>query len=324
MSSYALNQEIDLFYWPGPQNARASWSSGRTNYLHKSLRTAGQELMQWAREGSTEYVLLWSPLQELPSTQALNELVGSGADAVHCGLTWRLDKLWPNLDLVVHNWSMLNAPADQVSTNWRLSLGACLLRREMFLQSGGLDASFRSLTGAGLEFGYRCLKLGAIIEHHPRLWPSQRKVKAPDFSSKLLKQDFYRFMVRHYGMRWARYTAVRCGVANLSLRGELSALRHAVRTCAQVPAPESKASSIWCAPPAVDNLLLQKANVSAIIPTLGRYPYLPEAIDSLRSQSIVPREVIVIDQNPPEARNPQVYESYSDLNLRVIWQDETG
>ncbi|HEX2205698.1 MAG TPA: glycosyltransferase family 2 protein, partial [Longimicrobium sp.] len=73
------------------------------------------------------------------------------------------------------------------------------------------------------------------------------------------------------------------------------------------------------APPEV-----RRAEVSVVIPTLGRYPYLPAALESLRAQTVRPREVVVVDQNPAEERRPEVYEGWDDLGLRVVWQDERG
>jgi glycosyltransferase involved in cell wall biosynthesis len=64
--------------------------------------------------------------------------------------------------------------------------------------------------------------------------------------------------------------------------------------------------------------------ISVIIPTLGRYDYIGGALDSLLNQTIVIHEVIVIDQNPPEARQPKRYEGYEKINLKIIWQNERG
>ena len=43
--------------------------------------------------------------------------------------------------------------------------------------------------------------------------------------------------------------------------------------------------------------------ISIIIPTVNRYPYLWEFLSQLRTQTIAPYEIIVVDQTPEISRN---------------------
>src|SRR5690606_14363709 len=66
------------------------------------------------------------------------------------------------------------------------------------------------------------------------------------------------------------------------------------------------------------------AKVTVLIPTLERYPYLHTVLDQLRSQTVPPHEVVVVDQTPREERDLAYRETFADLPLTVIEQDQPG
>lgn len=217
--------------------------------------------------------------------------------------------------MVRTDWSMLNASATLPSSSWRVGLGSCLVRRDTWRNIGGFDTAYETHAAAGLDWGRRCLAHGALIEHRPELVSYARTDAEP-----LERRDVYTYFLRHHGLRWAQYVAMR-----ETLRGGLTELRSLASARARVashPAPTSR--RCWRAEANDLEKRLRDASVSVIIPTLGRYPYLPGALDSLRRQTVRPREVIVVDQNPPDERQPATYEGYEELGLRVIWQDERG
>lgn len=256
----------------------------------------------------------------MPDPILIAHYIREGLDVVHCGLKQGLGGVWPSLQLLVHNWSMINAPTDKPSGSWRLGLETCLIRRDLLCELSGIDTAFTSRSGAGLEFGYRCLKMGALVEHRPELCIAAAKER----TTEPPVQDLYTFVLRHFGARWAKYLLARRGLERLSWLSERRSLRRAMQSCAAESAPAATAKPVWYGAVFADKEALGRTPVTAIIPTLGRYPYLPEALNSLRRQTIRPREVIVVDQNPRDARQPRLYESFADLNLKVIWQDERG
>ena len=311
---------IDLLRWSTPDASaapRATWAHGDVGGLGPSWRVGSDQLSRWARASNAEYGLLWSGSEPPPSPEVLTALVASDLDVAHAGLVEGLDKAMPDLDMVVADWSMINASASSPSSSWRVGLGACLVRRSVWSNLGGLDAAYQTFAGAGLDWGRRCLNNGALVEHRPELAHGSLPtfLESPDDAC-----DLYTYLLRHHGLKWARYVAVRRGLrSGLEERRLLNRARAYV---AAVPAPG--AVHAWRPLPSDIDSKVRAADVSVIIPTLGRYPYLPDALESLRRQTVRPREVVVVDQNYPEARQPATYEGYEDLNLRVVWQDERG
>jgi len=69
---------------------------------------------------------------------------------------------------------------------------------------------------------------------------------------------------------------------------------------------------------------LATARVTVLIPTLDRYPYLHVVLENLRSQTVRPHEVIIIDQTAKEKRDLTIREKFGDLPLVLMYQDEPG
>jgi glycosyltransferase involved in cell wall biosynthesis len=64
--------------------------------------------------------------------------------------------------------------------------------------------------------------------------------------------------------------------------------------------------------------------VSVLIPTVDRYPYLRVLLNQLRFQTVPPCDIVVIDQTSCEGRDRSLSRDFSDLPLRIIYQDEAG
>jgi glycosyltransferase involved in cell wall biosynthesis len=293
---------------------------GKTGNLDTSVELASEQLTRWANHSDADYLLLWSCSQCLPEESALQKIIEEGIDLAHCGLKQGIGELWPSLSLLLLDWGLINGPKNQASSSWRVGLGACLIRRDLIIQLGSLDTAFLSKRGAGLEFGYRCLEKGALVEYRPELVP----VELPINSTELALQDLYVFLLRHFKRHWSKYIAIRRSLSGIRGFSEVRAFRKARARCLLIPAPKGIGQKVWYSNSAPNLPTLFKMPVSVIIPTLGRYPYLADALKSMRRQTIKPYEVIVIDQNPLELRQPDVYKAFGDLNLKIIWQDRQG
>jgi glycosyltransferase involved in cell wall biosynthesis len=61
-----------------------------------------------------------------------------------------------------------------------------------------------------------------------------------------------------------------------------------------------------------------------LIPTVDRYPYLRKLLDQLRTQTVTPLEVLVLDQTRRELRAADLAAEYPDLPLRYFALDRAG
>jgi glycosyltransferase involved in cell wall biosynthesis len=311
---------LDLLLFGDPYVEGLNWQYGECACLKiEDEKMRIQEINSWAESSQSDYLLLWNKAQYLPEPEVLFSIMERGVDIAHCGLKQGLDAYFEDLCLLGFSWDKLNAPAEIVNTSWRLGLEACLLRRKLFLSMSGLDTVFNSQAGAGLEFGYRSLKLGAIIEYRPEICKEKLLASVPEPST----HDFYCFVLRHFGLVWGSYVFFRRMGRTVNWVNEIRSWRSAHEICKIKQANWSlEKNSIHTTPGSAP--LDHSYRVSVIIPTLGRYEYIPGALKSLLEQTVPIDEVIVVDQNLPAVRQPEIYKGYEKLNLRVIWQDERG
>ena len=65
--------------------------------------------------------------------------------------------------------------------------------------------------------------------------------------------------------------------------------------------------------------------VSVVLPTLGRYELLDGVLNELADQTVPPTQVVVVDQNDPDKRDPAFYDRHKKhLPLEVVFQDVRG
>jgi GT2 family glycosyltransferase len=198
--------------------------------------------------------------------------------------------------------------------NWKVDLRAAFLRVSVLRKLGGLDGGFETLAGAARELGFRWLMRGAVCRQQPSLLQ-----KRPAQIELVGLADLYRMVHLYYGARWIHYILMRRIISAHPLR-ELHAWR---RGCAGPPvigkAPTGSAHRPVDAAP-----LPEKARISVVLPTFGRYKYVAEVLDDLRAQTIKPFQILVADGNPASERQPELYRVYADLPLEVIWVDQEG
>ena len=221
------------------------------------------------------------------------------------------------IDFVAPAW-MLNRDPDrmQEATSWRLSMQACLLRSDVLRAMGGPQASFLTLQGASLEMGHRYIMRGAVLRHIPSLAPEHAIAASatPPFEDEL------RFVYYRYGRKWAGWALLRA-----ILSGYISPMR-AAKAGREVLSDAPPADPLPYAPDKVNSPAdaPQHLTVSVVIPTLDRYPYLRVLLAQLGEQSIMPHEVIVVDQTPVPRRDESLPDDFAHLPLRVIQRDQPG
>lgn len=307
-----MDGAVDVLTW----GRAPRWSAGATLELPNRPAAAAAVVQQHLDSGGAgEWLLFWDPVLGEPPMDLIEGFVGGRVgDAWHGGLDVGMAGLPAEHDYIHPSHPfVLDPPSDVSGMCWRLSLAAALIRTEAYVAVGGIDPAFEGVTGAGLALGRRLTERGGIVRSAPGLASASGAHIEP-----LTEHDRFLFLNRTFGRKWVRYAAVRRAMATRRPMRTYRGWRTAERTHVGRPAPQ--AQLIERAPVAFD----EHASVTVVLPTLGRYDMLRPLLAQLCDQTVAPLEVLVIDQNDPEKRDHELYESFADRGVRVIWQEVRG
>jgi glycosyltransferase involved in cell wall biosynthesis len=292
------------------------WSLGNVCSCDKNPRALVSTCEEWIAKRSTEWLLIWDDSLRPPNVDAVVLSASLRGDIMHCGLLLGMGDQAAAVDTVSPTW-MFNAdpPPEIEATSWRLSFEACLLRREVFVHLGLPHVTFRTLEGAALEYGHRCISSGALVRHVPQLVD----IREPRQRPTIPVEDEVRFALHRYGVRWTLWAVFRlvlgCRVRTLEAIMALLAVRSEVQTDQNPYAGALRTN--W-------GREWRSNRVSVIIPTIDRYPYLKTLLSQLGRQSVPPHEVIVADQTP-EGRREDVRETLDvPFDVNVLYLDRAG
>ncbi|HSV73500.1 MAG TPA: glycosyltransferase family A protein [Chthonomonadales bacterium] len=263
--------------------------------------------------------LFWDPALGAPDPEAVEAALARPGDVFHAGLRLGTGGLPRLRDMVGAGMWDADPPAEIEATSWRVSFRACLARTPVLRHFGGPGAGYRTLDAAALEWGRRCLDMGAFVRHMPELLPAAAAL-APSPPS-LPFVDEVRFVRDCSGTAWARWALLRAAMV-----GDCS-LPEAYRAWREVSASATPGSpgpfTEWYA--ARDaGASMDGPRVTVLIPTVDRYPYLRTLLDQLRRQTVRPTEIVVIDQTAPGRRDGTLPGEFGDLPLVWMVQDEPG
>jgi GT2 family glycosyltransferase len=308
-----LVQPIDLLWWGTEPPA---WPHGAVTCLRGGVAGASTALAE-AAAGSATWILLWAPRCPLPADDVLEELTSGRVDAWHAGLAAGLAGEPEEHDYIHPAWVLsCDAGADVEAASWRVGLDALLVRSAVIRDLGPLDLAFDETTGAGLELGRRLIEQGAVIYHTPRLITGGRVPLPP-----LTEHDRFVFLRRTFGRKWVAYAAVRRVLRHRRPDRVLRGYRSSAASVAAHPRVTGGAPVAERPPGTIPD----DPSVTVVIPTLGRYELLGGVLDDLAAQTLAPTQVVVVDQNDPDKRDPAFYERFeAALPLEVVFQDERG
>lgn len=307
-----MANEIDLLVW-GP--GAPAWDQPVAALLPHRLPAAADALDAHVAATTAPWLLLWDPALGQPDPATLSGLVAGRADAWHAGPLMGTAGLPEEHDYIHPSWPLTLDPSPGTEgVSWRCAPGALLVRTDVLRAVGGFDRAFRGPTGAALELGRRMIDRGAVTLYSPRLLPGRAVQVAP-----LEEHDRFVFLRRKFARKWVDYAAVRRIAAGHRPDRVAAALRSSAEACAAADRPGGSGlvtRPAVTAPP--------DADVSVVLPTLGRYELLRPVLEQLRHQTVRAGEVLVVDQNERDRRDHALYEEFADLGVRPIFQDQRG
>lgn len=317
------NMKAHLFLYPNSTEAARIPAGSDDHFgvtcsrLKREPRLAAQQIEEALTQASAPEVLaFWDERLGAFPWQALEGFSRSLDDIWHPGPNLTGSAAPDLLRYLLPLWVYRPDPEPNLAgaVNWKVDLRASFLRADVLRNLGGLDGGFETLPGAARELGFRWLMRGAVCRQQPSLLH-----KRPDHIERVALADHYRLVHRYYGARWTHYILLRRIFGTHPLK-EVAAWR---RGCAG-PSSIGKAPTGAAHRPVEPVSLPEKVKISVVLPTFGRYKYVAEVLDDLRSQTIKPFQILIADGNPVSERQPEVYREYTDLPLDVIWVDEQG
>ena len=307
--------KIDLV-WIGSDIPVPGWMPGEV-YLAPAQPEAICCLIQEKLSVSSAAAwLFWDATLGNPDADRMIEQLSASEDVWHAGLRLGTSGNPEMIDAVAPVW-MLNRDPDPHSeaTSWRISLGCCLVRTEVLRQMGGVLPGFSSLAAAGLEMGYRYITKGVFCRHTPDLLPVS--IHPPRLEIPVLDQ--LRFLKVSFGMKWVIWACFRAVLNQTVQLVPMVKAFHQLENFAPV-----KKNVLFQRPQAEDGSPLILGQVSVLIPTVNRYPYLRTLLGQLRTQTIRPFEILIIDQTPPEHRDKSIQQDFADLPIQWFELDRAG
>jgi glycosyltransferase involved in cell wall biosynthesis len=319
----AKDAQVDLI-WLGDLPQPDGWCLGRVFPAGNSPYELERGFHLAVQSSRPDAWLFWDGYLGAPDPVAILGALERPGDLWHAGLRLGMAGLPEAIDFVAPTWMLNCDPSPEIeATSWRLSLRACLVREEVMHKLGFIHPGFETLGGAGLEWGHRVLGCGALARHIP--WLVGPLFEQPPVV--ISYQDQLRFILYRYGRKWAVWAAVRAMLSRSTPISTVLAALGALRAAPLPAEPEALRPFQEALTTSVGERLSGVRTsplVSALIPTLDRYPYLRVLLDQLRHQTIQLHEIIVIDQTPVERRSEQLPADFADLPVRWLYRDRAG
>jgi glycosyltransferase involved in cell wall biosynthesis len=249
--------------------------------------------------------------------QELQELHFWNYDVIHVGLALGAESAFQNLQNLVLNWFFLNPSHARPATSWKATSHFVAIRPAILKELGGIDLAYTDETARLMDAVYRILTTGGRVISMPLGGAHENSFLPFDSVNNWI------FCLRHFGFFLSLYGVFLDIFQNLSPIASIQKFWQALNRIRRIKAPKAtyaRGLSVSRGQAAPQTRI---GSISAIIPTLNRYEYLPQAIDSLLQQSRPPDEIIVVDQSPLEKRKTELYEAYAS-KIKLVFLDTAG
>ncbi len=298
----------------GPPSIVPDWTLGNILFVNPTVSSLRESVSKHLQTCDDAHLLFWDSQLPFPNPAIISSFESMRGDVWHAGLRLGLAGQ-PSVIHSVESMWMLNCDPDSTidSTSWRLSLRAALIPSGVLRKFDFIRPEFESLEAASLELGHRMISNGVLVRHAPELIPENFEIP----KSEISLEDQVKFLAARYGsfwVRWAIFRSILNGKTNLGTG--LRALRK--------KSVSNQKSSPYRAKVTEAEPATFGRNVSIVIPTLDRYPYLHKLLSQLRNQTVKPIEILVIDQTAKERRDLSIASEFADLPLQVFYRDQPG
>jgi glycosyltransferase involved in cell wall biosynthesis len=305
-----MKTKIDLIYLEKPEY-EPRWELGKVFYIGSpSSRSIHEFISNNIGTTNSDGWLFWDSTLPEPLPGIAARLIKEDGDIWHAGLKLGIEGQPVFLDYVAPTWMLNRDPDKNISaTSWRLSFRCCLIRTDVLKKMKGPIPEFTTYEAAGLEMGYRYIRNGVFIRYQADLVADQNHLTPVTIPV----EDQLLFIKAGFGNRWANWAMFRSILSKNYGYGEIVTAWKKIRHL-MLPSPAQ--IFVHSTKKGIGQEI--ESSVSVIIPTLDRYPYLRNVLNQLRSQTIKPIEIIIIDQTSKSKREQNIALEFIDLP--IIWR----
>lgn len=232
----------------------------------------------------------------------------SQSDIIHCGLNFEGAEAFTDLQALTLNWNFLVPSGGRDSYTWRGTSDFICFDSGLVKKMNGFVPGL-SLQAAIMEFCYRAMTAGAKVKYIAIDTNESLPIRRSVSKSDNLYVAKHHLGNKHYYFLRLYYLFFRFSLPKINV---------------SVP------------PPIIDNDYSYQFRVagekvrsvgqySAIIPTINRYDYLTNAIQSLLEVDFPPAEIIIVDQSPVQNRIAGYYDQFLKRDdVKVVFLDTAG
>lgn len=303
--------EIDLVIL-GEGKLPVSWAFGKILDVPHDVQKVCNAVNSLSK--SDGYVLFLDSELPIPDRILLETLISRKIDVAHAGpKLGSTAAIAEYLDIVAPiSYFNLEGTSTSEYTSWKISLDCALVNKKILFEFPFLDIRYKEINCAALAWGYQLIWKGAIVRCVPDLVGEARRAMEISFT------DGLNFIYAYYGRKWLAWSSIRLSSKSRSF--EPLKVFFANRFKKEKLNEIVKKYEGW---QDVD-LRLTDCRVSIVIPTVDRYSYLDTLLNQLLKQSLLPYEVIVIDQTSREKRQIIDVNDFASIGLKVIYQETAG
>jgi glycosyltransferase involved in cell wall biosynthesis len=249
-----------------------------------------------------------------PNMSLLEDLAKGPGDIWHSSLDQGFKNCFKDIiyQTAVYWWFLNDIETADNCVNWRVNSNAFVIRKSIWEQSGGFNASYDNPLVSGLDFGFNTLRYsGGVPLYIKGLF------KASDQKVNISSADRYLFFLNNFKKEHAFYMMFRKGL--FSFFSEYSAYSKA---------KQKRTSSI------IQDVVFQpkplkdiqgKPTVSLVIPTMKRQAYTELLLQDHNQQTYLIKEAVIVDATPEHERDDKYYNPDNfDFDIKVKWQTSKG
>ncbi|MBG26591.1 MULTISPECIES: glycosyltransferase family 2 protein [Croceibacter] len=256
------------------------YDNKRINKYHELKAT--EALFKIAKDFSDQ-ILVWADsrlIGNIPKTE-INSLMLHERCMISFGNLFSI----PKSIGYIHNSPFIKVNNKVKYPTWQMSsnLGSIfghqlLLFEDVANNSQGLDYLLSSIAKLGQPLGLCCYRL-----------PLKTSINT---SYSLDTKALFSFVREHYSLKWL--ILLLCSILRFEKRFPVLSFSKALLFQRQIK-PRFKLTSLKS-----EILNLDKINIDVIIPTIGRKTYLLDVLKDFAKQTILPKKIIIVEQNPEE------------------------